>query len=70
MELSIEDKAILAHVVIDPDAWVNHALATVGEWAVTAKIEKYKADYRAKRDLPGYKTREQREREAALLRRR
>jgi len=61
MELSIEDKAILAHVVIDPDAWIEHALATVGEQAVTAKIEKYKADYLAKKDLPGYQTRAERE---------
>lgn len=61
MELSIEDKAILAHVVIDPDAWVAHALATVGEWAVTAKIERWKPEYLAQRDLPDYKTRAERE---------
>ena len=57
MELSIEDKAILAHVVIDADAWAKHALETVGEWAVRAKIEKYQADYLAKKDLPGYQAR-------------
>jgi len=57
----MEDKAILAHVVIDPEAWVAHALATVGEKAVTAKIEKYRADYLAKKDLPGYQTRAERE---------
>ena len=61
MNLSVEDKAILAHVVIDPDAWVSHALETVGEPAVTAKIEKYRADYLAKKDLPGYQTRAERE---------
>ena len=61
MELSVEDKAILAHVVIDPDAWVSHALETVGEPAVTAKIERYRADYLAKKDLPGYQTRAERE---------
>ena len=61
MELTIEDKAILAHVVIDPDEWVAHALVTVGEQAVTAKIEKYRADYLAKKDLPGYQTRAERE---------
>ena len=61
MNLSVEDKAILAHIVMDPDAWVEHALATVGEQAVTAKIEKYKADYLAKKDLPGYQTRAERE---------
>ena len=64
MEISIEDKAILAHVVIDPDEWVAHALATVGEQAVTAKIEKYRADYLLKKDLPGYQTRAEREADA------
>ena len=61
MGLSVEDKAILAHIVMDPDAWVSHALITVGEWAVTAKIEKYRADYLAKKDLPGYQSRAERE---------
>jgi len=61
MELSIEDKAILAHVVLDPDAWVEHALATGGEPAVLAKINKYRADYLAKKDLPDYMNRAERE---------
>ncbi|MFH1738901.1 MAG: hypothetical protein ABIH23_07815 [bacterium] len=60
-QLSIEDKAVLAHVVVDPDAWVAHALATVGDKAVKAKIEKYRADYLANKDLPGYQTRAERE---------
>ena len=64
MKLSAEDKAILAHVVVDPDAWISHALATVGKQAVTAKIEKYRADYLAKKDLPGYQTRAEREADA------
>lgn len=57
MNLSIEDKAVLAHIVINPDEWVAHALATVGEKAVTAKIEKYRAEYLAAKDSPDYKTR-------------
>lgn len=63
MILSAEDKAVLAHVVVDSDEWVAHALATVGESAVTAKIEKYRAEYLAQKDLPGYKTRAEREAE-------
>jgi len=59
--LSAEDKAVLAHVVVDPDEWVSHALKTVGKQAVTAKIEKYRADYLLKKDLPGYQTRAERE---------
>ena len=63
MELSIEDKAILAHVVIDPDAWVSHALTTVGERAVTAKIERWRPHYEAEKDKPGYMNRVQRDAE-------
>lgn len=65
MVLSAEDKAVLAHVVIDPDAWVAHALATVGEWAIVAKIERYRVDYLAKKDLAGYQTRAERESKTA-----
>lgn len=61
MELTAEDRAILAHVVVDPDAWTAHALATVGEWAVMNKINKYRADYLAEKDLPGYKNRADRD---------
>jgi len=72
MNLSIEDRAIIGHVVIDPDAWVANALATAGEWAVTAKIDRYRADYLAKKDLPGYQTRAEREanayQESSLIR--
>jgi len=61
MELTQEDKSVLAHVVIDPDAWVEHALATVGEQAVRAKIERWKPDYLAKKDLSDYKNRAERD---------
>lgn len=61
MNISVEDKAVLAHVVINPNEWVEHALNTVGEQAVTAKIEKYRAEYLAQKDLPDYKTRAERE---------
>jgi len=66
MEILKEDRAILAHVVVDPDEWVAHALATVGEGAVTAKIAKYKPDYLAQKDTPGYKTRAEREAELEI----
>ena len=38
--LTAEDKAVLAHVVEDPDAWIAHALATVGHEAVLAKCRR------------------------------
>lgn len=65
MNLTSEQLAILAHVVIDPQGWADHAADTVGPNAVLAKIEKYRTEYEAAVVLPGYKTRA--EREAALL---
>lgn len=61
MELSSEAKAILAHVVSDPDAWVTNALASVGEKAITAKIDRWRDDYLAHKDDPDYMTRSQRD---------
>ena len=61
MELTQEDKAVLAHVVVDPGVWVEHALKTVGESAVLAKIERWKPDYLTKKDLPDYKNRAERD---------
>jgi len=62
MELSNEDRAVIGHVVVDPEAWVAHALTIPnGELAVWAKVLKYRPDYLAKKDLPDYKTRAERE---------
>uniref|UniRef100_A0A6M3ILS9 Uncharacterized protein n=1 Tax=viral metagenome TaxID=1070528 RepID=A0A6M3ILS9_9ZZZZ len=64
MEISDEDRAVLADVVVDPDAWVAHALTIPnGELAVWAKVLKYRPAYLAKKDLPGYKTRAERDEE-------
>lgn len=59
------DKAVLAHIVEDPDGWVTHALATVGVDAVLAKCRKpqYVAAYLAAKAQPGYLPRHQRPRE-------
>jgi len=60
--LTDEERAILAHVVIDPDAWAAHALVTdPGGKALAAKIAKYRDDYLTKKDLPEYKTRAERD---------
>ena len=68
MQLSSEGLAVLAHIVIDPDAWVDHALKKGGEQAVIAKINRWKPEYLAQKDLPDYKNRAERdiEEEAAL----
>lgn len=61
MELTAEDLAILAHVVVDPAAWAAHAEATVGAHAVRAKIARYRAAWLAVKDVPGYQTRAERD---------
>lgn len=61
--LTKEQRAILAHVVNDPDAWAAHALATIGEVAINEKANRYRDEYLAQKDLPGYKTRAERDAE-------
>lgn len=55
-------RAVLAHVVVDPDAWATHAVAAVGESAVVEKVEKYRAGYENEKARLGgsYQTRAQR----------
>lgn len=63
IELSNEDRAILAHVVVNPDTWVAHSLSTPkgGEWAVRAKIDRWRESYLVEKDKPEYKTRAERQ---------
>ena len=61
MKITDEERAIIGHVVVDPDAWVAHALKEVGEWAVQAKIDKYRDDYLDKKDKSDYKNRAERQ---------
>ena len=63
MTLTQEELAIIGHVVIDPNAWVAHALETVGESAVIEKIARYRAAYLAEKERLGdaYKNRVERE---------
>lgn len=63
--LSDEDRAVLAHVVTDPDAWAAHAEAAVGQAAVRAKIARHRPAWLAAKDAPGYKTRAERDADAA-----
>ena len=66
--LTDEERSILAHIVVDPQAWADHAEVTVGAAAVLNKIEKYRAAYKAAKTAEGprYKTRA--EKCAVLLR--
>lgn len=71
MELTQEQRAILAHVVPDVDVWVSHALENVGEHAVLAKIQRWRDDYMNQCSNPNYKNRAERaiEEQAALAER-
>ena len=66
-----EQRLILAHVVVDPDAWLTHAQSTFGEEAAQVfmeqKVERYRSDYESKSALSGYKNRAQRDAEQNLL---
>lgn len=56
-KLTDEQIAILGHVVSDPEAWVEHAYATVGPEAVEAKIARYRPEYESAKAVEGYKNR-------------
>jgi hypothetical protein len=62
-KLTDEELAILGHVVVDPEAWVQHAYATVGAEAVEAKIARYRPEYEAAKAVEGYKNRAARDAE-------
>lgn len=67
LNLSDENRAVLAHIVLDPDAWLAHAAETFGAEVaaehLAAKVARWTKDYEsAKAELGGeYKTRAERE---------
>jgi len=62
--LTANERAVLAHVVVDPDAWWTHA-NSVGkvdaEAALAAKVARWQSDYDAAVAAGGYQTRAERE---------
>ena len=68
--LKRDDRVILAHVVVDPDAWYEHAVRQFGEEVadkhLAAKIARWKGDYEAAVARVGYKTRAEREAARAI----
>lgn len=54
MALSTQDRAVLAHVVMDPDGWWAHAVSTLGETkaaqALAQKVARWKPHYEAALD--------------------
>lgn len=65
MELSNKARAVLAHVVVDPDAWLAHVVEYFGEelaaMHLEAKIERHRASYEAAKLDAKYLTRAQQE---------
>jgi hypothetical protein len=43
--LSQEDQAILTHCIVDPQAWIDNAIANNLEFAIQEKINKYRQEY-------------------------
>ena len=62
-KLTDDEIAILGHIVVDPQAWAQHAYATVGPEAVEAKIARYRPEYEAAKAVEGYKNRAARDAE-------
>lgn len=60
------ERAVLAHVVIEPEAWLAHAAAVFGEERaakmLAAKVARHLAEYEAASAEPAYLTRAERER--------
>lgn len=58
-------RAVLAHVVIDPDAWYAHVVSEFGQGkgdeTLGSKVARWESEYLAQKDRPGYQTRAQRE---------
>ena len=61
MQLTQEQFDVLAHVVVDPQVWADHAESTLGTFAILEKVERYRDSYLSEKDSPDYKTRAQRD---------
>ena len=63
--LKRDDRVILAHVVIDPDAWYDHAVRRFGEEIankhLAEKVARWIGNYEAAVARGAYKTRAERE---------
>ena len=75
-ELTERERAVLAHVVVDPDAWWEHCCSCDGsdgqraldhEACLSAKVARWGGEYDAAVALPDYKTRAERDAEQEAL---
>lgn len=58
-----DQRAVLAHVVVDPDAWYAHAVkhfgADLAQKHLAAKVARWRPHYEGAKQQAGYKTRAQ-----------
>ena len=65
MKLTTEQFNILAHVVVDPQAWADHLeQSKVDNKALDAKVDRHRASYNAEKNKSGYKNRAARQADA------
>ena len=63
-DLTTDERGVLAHVVLDPDAWWTHCQAAFKgdpEVALAGKIAQHRPAYAAATARGGYRTRAKRE---------
>jgi len=62
-----EQKLILAHVVVDPNAWYQHSINTFGQEKadkfLAEKVARHRSDYEEAVKKPDYKNRFERDQE-------
>jgi hypothetical protein len=62
--MNADERAVLAHVVVDPDAWEQHAIETFGAaraaQMLSEKVARWKLAYKAAAVSPNYKPRAER----------
>ncbi len=69
-DLTGNERAVLAHVVVDPDAWWAHATSFTRideEKALAAKVKRWQSSYDGEGNDPAYKTRAVRQAEEDQL---
>ena len=64
LQMTDAQRAVLAHVVLDPDAWLANAITSLGEeaaaQAMLQKVGRWQDTYDVEKAKPGYLPRAQR----------
>ena len=67
-DLSKDERDVMAFMVVDPDAWYDHAVETFGEEEarkfLAEKIRNHQAEYNVAKAKPNYKNRVKRDLES------